>query len=173
MHRFTNFYLSQLRTRPLLTKSLTCFVVLGAGDMLTQCALERKSLQALDFGRTARFALLGIVYVAPALHLWYNFLATRMPGTAMSAVAQRVALDQFVFSPISLSVFMSTTAYMEGKPWAVSNDLLSPLLANWAVWIPFQFMNFRFVPTQLQVLSNNVMSVFWNAYISYTIHHPK
>ncbi|KAK2995688.1 hypothetical protein RJ640_000819, partial [Escallonia rubra] len=36
------------------------------------------------------------------------------------------------------------------------------VLANWQLWIPFQFLNFRFVPQQFQVLAANVVALAWN-----------
>ena len=33
----------------------------------------------------------------------------------------------------------------------LKQDWKSAVAANWKLWIPFQFINFRFVPQQLQV----------------------
>jgi hypothetical protein len=41
-------------------------------------------------------------------------------------------------------------------------------MANWCVWIPAQMINFGFVPLQFQVLFNNALGLFWNAYLSYS-----
>lgn len=42
--------------------------------------------------------------------------------------------------------------------------------ANWKLWIPFQFFNFRFVPPQLQVAAANVCALAWNVILSLLSH---
>lgn len=46
-------------------------------------------------------------------------------------------------------------------------DLPSAICANWALWVPAQFLNFRFVPAQYQVLFSNVVALAWNVYLSF------
>ena len=44
---------------------------------------------------------------------------------------------------------------MQGRTQDISaklkQDWTGAVIANWKLWIPFQFINFRFVPQQLQV----------------------
>ena len=46
-------------------------------------------------------------------------------------------------------------ASVQGKRHEVvpklKQDMRAILITNWKVWIPFQFLNFNFVPQQLQV----------------------
>jgi hypothetical protein len=44
------------------------------------------------------------------------------------------------------------------------------VLANWKLWVPFQFLNFRFVPPQLTVAAANVCAVVWNVILSLLSH---
>ena len=44
---------------------------------------------------------------------------------------------------------------------------------NWAMWIPAQLINFKFVPPQYQVLFANFVALFWNAYLSWASHQPQ
>lgn len=44
------------------------------------------------------------------------------------------------------------------------------VVANWKLWVPFQFLNFRFVPPQLQVAAANVCAVVWNVILSLLSH---
>lgn len=44
------------------------------------------------------------------------------------------------------------------------------MVANWKLWVPFQFINFRFVPPQLQVAAANVCAVVWNVILSLLSH---
>ena len=62
--------------------------------------------------RTGNFLLLGGAMVGPALHYWYGALATRFPlvegaktsAAAVRAILSRVALDQFLFTPLFVPV---------------------------------------------------------------------
>ncbi|RRT57617.1 hypothetical protein BHE74_00010816 [Ensete ventricosum] len=64
-------------------------------------------------------------------------------------------LAQFVFAPIFIGVFLSSVVALEGRPSQIKQKLqqewFSAVLANWQLWIPFQFLNFRFVPQKFQV----------------------
>ena len=133
----------------------------GLTNTTTTLSLENKtkSTKKFDPFRSLRFASLGLVVVTPSVFYWYRLLNYAVPGTLAVNVAQRVALDQFVFTPVFLSVFLSTVALVENKRWSVQNDLPSTLVTNWAVWIPFQAVNFSVVPKKLQVLAQNGLAV--------------
>ena len=44
------------------------------------------------------------------------------------------------------------------------------VVANWKLWVPFQFINFRFVPPNLQVATANVFALLWNVVLSFASH---
>lgn len=44
-------------------------------------------------------------------------------------------------------------------------NLGSVFLMQYKVWPVVNFVNFKFVPERLRVLTSNVLSVFWNAYL--------
>ncbi len=49
-------------------------------------------------------------------------------------------------------------------------DLFTVLKANWYLWIPFMFLNFRVIPLDLQAVASNVMALLWNVYMSFVTH---
>lgn len=49
-------------------------------------------------------------------------------------------------------------------------DLFTVLKANWSLWIPFMFLNFRVMPLNLQAVATNVMALVWNVYMSFVTH---
>lgn len=97
-------------------------------------------------------------------------------------------LDQLAFTPVILSTFISSLWSLEhvmdttdkknndtNKPAAPLDipqrlrDTLPALwLTNIAVWTPVQLFNFGFVTQRYQVLFANVISLAWNAYISFS-----
>ena len=49
-------------------------------------------------------------------------------------------------------------------------EFLPALVTNWGLWIPGNFINFRFVAPRLQVLFANVVALGWNGYLSWSTH---
>lgn len=84
----------------------------------------------IDWGRCARFTFLGAAFLAPALHYWYGFLIRTFPGTAVSTVVKRVALDQLAFTPVFLASFLSTVMVLDGNAAKVSLDHLTHGCSN-------------------------------------------
>ena len=90
------------------------------------------------------------------------------------AAVTSLALDQLVFAPTFLAVFIASLFTIEGNAAAVvpklKQDWSQTVVANWKVWVPFQFLNFRFVPVNLQVGAANVIALLWNTYMSWVTH---
>ena len=70
-----------------------CSVVIGAiGDLICQFYVEKAD--SLNWRRLINMCVLQGVLVGPTLHVWYGFLASKVPGASWAAVAKRLALDQ-------------------------------------------------------------------------------
>ena len=123
-----------------------------------------------DWYRISRFTFLGTVVVGPVLHLWYSFLMSKFPGSFLLHTVQRLALDQLVFAPIFLPLFLSLNLLLQGTPDDIipmlENDWFNALVANWSLWVPAQFLNFKFILPQFQVLFSNGVGFVWNIYLS-------
>ncbi|XP_039064130.1 protein sym-1-like [Hibiscus syriacus] len=169
---FLSWYLGLLAKYPVLTKAVTSALLTFVGDLICQLAIDH--VPSLDVKRTFIFTLLGLVLVGPALHFWYLNLSklVKLPGA--SGAFLRLLLDQFIFAPIFIGVFLSTLTTLEGRPSQVvpklQQEWFSAVVANWQLWIPFQFLNFRFVPQQFQVLAANFIAVIWNVILSFKAH---
>ena len=128
----------------------------------------------IDWSRTGRFLLIGAFWVAPATHLWYGFLSTRLiPGAATSTrIVQRLFVDQFGAAPVFCPTFMGLLWLLEGKtPSEVKMDLIQagPTLvtSNWILWIPAMGVMFSVVPLKFQVVYSNFVGLVWTVYLSY------
>ena len=128
----------------------------------------------IDWYRAGRFCLIGAFWVAPATHLWYGFLSTRLiPGAATpKRVIQRLFLDQFGAAPVFCPAFMGLLWLLEGKPLPeVKTDLLEagPTLvtSNWKLWIPAMGLMFSVIPLKFQVVYSNFVGLVWTVYLSY------
>ncbi len=94
------------------------------------------------------------------------------PTTA--GAVKRLLLDQFVWAPIFITGFFAALLTCEGRPQQIpaklESDLKDAVLTNWKLWIPAQFINFRFMPPQLQVLFANAVALVWNTYLAWATH---
>ncbi|KAJ6300709.1 hypothetical protein OIU76_021493 [Salix suchowensis] len=169
---FLSWYLNLLANYPVLTKAVTSAILTLMGDLICQLVIDQ--VASLDLKRTVMFTLLGLVLVGPTLHFWYFYLSKLVTVPGASGALLRLLVDQFVFSPIFIGVFLSTLVTLEGRPSQVipklQQEWFSAVLANWQLWIPFQFLNFRFVPQQFQVLAANVIALVWNVILSFKAH---
>ncbi|XP_042515071.1 protein sym-1 [Macadamia integrifolia] len=167
-----SWYLALLGKYPVMTKAVTSALLTFVGDLICQLWIDQVS--TLDLKRTFLFTLLGFVLVGPTLHFWYLYLSKLVTIPGASGALLRLLLDQFLFSPIFIGVFLSVLVTLEGRPSEVvpklQQEWFSAVLANWQLWIPFQFLNFRFVPQQFQVLAANVVALAWNVILSFKAH---
>jgi hypothetical protein len=182
-----------LERRPFLTKGLTSGFVAANGDLLCQYLMHRNNGTTERNGsfwnvwskrRTIHFFCLGSLWVAPVLHVWYGSLSRVTVAAASSRskwrlLAKRVALDQFVFTPVFFPTFLIGLWWLDGSlSWDMVQRQLPAIMphmlcANWAIWIPAQAINFSLVPLPYQVLFSNVVSLLWNAVVSYLEQQKK
>ncbi len=199
--RAWNTYNELLLKRPLLTKAITSGVISAIADVLSQkfftppmvnktpnsSEIENISqFSQFDTHRFFKFSLLGLVLVGPTLHFWYTTLSSLIPGQQIRNVVARLVLDQFVFSPIFICVFMSSVVSLDyaasvgmegiGNNTSSLSDLIKQklnesyvdtLAVSYSVWIPAMLLNFRFVPVHMQTLFSNGVGLLWNTYLSY------
>lgn len=131
----------------------------------------------------------GFIYIAVLLctHLYWNFSlyidhigrkAFRSCPKASTGLWSYI-LWSFLFSCSVISwelgllvfcTFIHTFILTEGK---LFQEWFSSVLANWKLWIPFQFLNFRFVPQQFQVCKYDLSKVhtIWYVHIVESLIH--
>lgn len=172
--QFAQRYNAALETQPVLTKMAMTAGIVGTGDVMTQMFIEKRRLSDLDWKRLARMSALGAFLIGPVLHHWYGYLYRIMPGSDMSTVIKRVALDQFTFAPVFTATFFTAIFTLEGRldelPKHFEDNYIPALKVNWMMWIPAQVINFSFIPPQHAVLFANFVALFWNSYLSWSSH---
>lgn len=137
-------YNTALQTDPLVTKSITASVILGAADLAGQ-ALEKKSkstttttTEGIDWARSARFAFFGFVLQAPWNHFYYQWLDGLIPPTEDPFTVtnlQKVVIDQAVQAPIFTILIFAFLGALEGKQWEsiqqqLQKDYKNTMVAN-------------------------------------------
>ncbi|KAF3327249.1 protein sym-1-like protein [Carex littledalei] len=169
---FFSWYLSALDKYPIITKAITSAILTLIGDLICQFVIDK--VAKLDLKRTFVFTFLGLALVGPTLHVWYLYLSKLVTMQGASGAVARLCLDQFLFSPVFIGVFMGLLITLEGKPSLVMPKLkqewFPSVIANWQLWVPFQFLNFYFVPQKFQVLAANFVALAWNVILSFKAH---
>ena len=168
-------YLIYLEKQPILTKMGTSGILNAIGDVIAQAFFGNAlGEENVDWRRTLTFTFLGAFLVGPALHFWYQALGKIVTVGGSYGAAMRLGLDQLVFAPMFLATFLSALFAIEGNskalPEKLRQDLFPTVVANWKIWVPFQFLNFRFVPMNLQVGAANIIALLWNVYLSWASH---
>ena len=112
-----------------MTKMITSGIIAASGDVLCQylttttvtnrSSSEESSstiievVSRYDWKRTIRFFILGSCLVAPTVHVWYNILMSRIPGTNVTSILKRLTADQGFFGPIFTGTFISCLTVLE------------------------------------------------------------
>ncbi|OEU18520.1 hypothetical protein FRACYDRAFT_153481, partial [Fragilariopsis cylindrus CCMP1102] len=157
------WYSKLLDTNPIITKCLSAGFISSIGNVLAQ---------GINHPQVSRFALLNILFVAPILHHWYQFINKAVPGRAFSKVLQRTFWDEFIFTPMYLPVFLGMLWKSEGTTndniiKMIISELPSIITAEWLVWVPTMIVTFRYIPMKFQVLTINLIGIFWQTFLSY------
>ncbi len=177
-----NSYLDALEANPLLVKSITAGVILGAADLSGQAIqqatseseLESADSSSVDIARFLRFAFFGFILQAPWNHFYYLLLDGALPPTEdpfTSTTAIKVVIDQFVQAPIFTVIIFAFLGVLEGKSLdnikeQLDEDYVDTMLANWKLWVPATAVNIAFCPPILRVLFLNVVFFFWSIFLS-------
>jgi hypothetical protein len=171
-------YNYHLNENPILTKSITAGIIAFIADIICQVYfpankeedMKKSPLERINWRRTANFTFINLFLVPPVMHWWYGLLSTKIVGTSFIAAVKRVIIDQSLFAPVIIPVFLGGTLILDGKPEEVvpklSKDWIPTLLTNYSVWIPAQLINFSVIPPPFRVLWANFVGFFWNIYLS-------
>ena len=177
-------YLSALESDPLLVKSITAGIILGAADLSGQAIQSKLAANnesgtaevsdGVDIARFLRFAFFGFILQAPWNHFYYLALDGVLPPTEDPLTATtgiKVAIDQFVQAPIFTVIIFAFLGFLEGKSTEdikkqLDDDYVDTMLANWKLWVPATFVNIAFCPPILRVLFLNCVFFFWSIFLS-------
>ena len=182
-------YLDALEANPLLVKSVTAGVILGAADLSGQAIQQSlnsssnddnivmndsSSSSSVDIARFLRFAIFGFILQAPWNHFYYLLLDGALPPTIdpfTPTTFIKVIIDQFVQAPIFTVIIFAFLGVLEGKSLdsireQLDEDYVDTMVANWKLWVPATAVNIAFCPPILRVLFLNVVFFFWSIFLS-------
>ena len=116
-----------------------------------------------DPWRTARMFGFGFLWYGPYQYYWYNALEFLMPTRSLVNFLIKVASNQLLLAPATLTAVFSWNLICQGKekeiPGKLKNDLVPTMMNGWKFWIPAASLNFWIVPLNMQVRSINNIGI--------------
>lgn len=173
LQKVIKVYNNALARNPVGTKACTSFIGFSIGDRLAQTIMDAP----FDPYRTLRLGLYGLLLDGPIGHAWYRLLDKYVEPnnpTGTKAVLTKTALDQLLWAPAMTCIFFAFLKLLEGHPDAIlgtiQTKLVPTVVANYLLWPLAHYFNFKYVPSEHRILFNNVVSIAWNAWLSWFSH---
>jgi len=161
-----------LHTYPLITQCATTGVLLGAGDLIAQKAVE-KQLE-INWKRTAKFSAFGLLFVGPVIRNWLLILERLYGTTGKLTPIKKVLTDQLCFAPVLQFTAIPVLGLMDGHSRdkieaRIRKDYYDIMIANWKLWPIVATVNFYFVPLNYRLPVVALVSLFWNVYYTWKL----
>ncbi|RDD40226.1 Mpv17-like protein 2 [Trichoplax sp. H2] len=155
----------------MLANVISAGALCGLGDIIQQ---NLEGSEKHDWKRTGRMATVGLLVGLPT-HYFYTFLDQKLVGTAATTIGKKVVLDEALMAPISISTFYLGMGMLEGQNWDDSKDewqrkFWPTYKVDVIVWPIGQAINFKFIPGTWRVLYVNVLTLFYDIFLSYMKH---
>mmetsp|Transcript_16226 Transcript_16226/g.51768 ORF Transcript_16226/g.51768 Transcript_16226/m.51768 type:complete len:205 (-) Transcript_16226:197-811(-) len=177
MHRIAAVWLSALQRRPRLVNGVQGGFLGGTGDAIAQ-RLERRAdtePARVDARRLAGASALGVLFSGFIYPPLYALLEGLWPGTAFRAVAAKACSDVLLLGIFGNATSISGRLLLAGRApsevtRSVRETMPSVLVNEVRVWLPYNLLAFRFVPTAVRPTTTAFLSLLWQVYISWTAH---
>lgn len=114
------------------------------------------------------FSLSGSFQVSIFTHSWLFIL-----GGGYKIIARKFVFDQFIIGPMLVHWTLFVIGLINGKTVIEASDnarsnLLNTMKYSYSIWPMVALLNFSVIPVYLRVLHVNIVSLFWNWFLSYT-----
>jgi len=162
-------YSTNMKKRPYTTNAFNAFILGFVGDVICQKVVEKKT--EMDWKRTGRFVFFCTYYqgmIDTGVYRFYD----RLKLTPI----KKSLVDNFLHVPLAyMPAWFLTDGLLSGRtPTEVAmekkDNYIRTLAACATMWIPYQYLNFRYFPPSMQVLAVNVGCLVWNVVLSFLTH---
>ncbi|KAI9495901.1 hypothetical protein BDB00DRAFT_810881 [Zychaea mexicana] len=172
MNRLLTKYQQQVTERPLRTFACQSGTMFTIGDLVAQQAIEKKGNDH-DAARTIRMGVYGFCIGGPMVGSWFTFLnnAIKIQHRVKGALV-RLAIDQTCFTPTLNAVFLTSISLLEGRSFAEIREkfrtsYFTAVCNSYRLWPFVNLFGFLFIHPPYRPLTNSVIAIGWNAYLSY------
>ncbi|KAL7744512.1 hypothetical protein ACLKA6_017036 [Drosophila palustris] len=153
---------------------------MGAGDVIAQLAVEKKSYKDYNMERTAKFSAIGFCFVGPALRRWYIKLDTLVvkEQPAFHRGIKKMVIDQTCVAPPFTLILSYLVPFVNGKKHeeivqSIRDGYVDLMKRSYTLWPLAQVVNFSLLPIQYQVLFVQLIALIWNCYLSMVLNKEK
>ena len=184
MQRVIHAYNARLHSHPYSTKAAGTALTYVCSDLTAQTIERRRSEcsesageAALSAERALKFGAVGGFWVGPLLTYWFQLMDRVVPGRTPRAIAVKMLVDQTVQGPFMIGTMFAWCAVLNGASGAaivckLKDELLNTWVNSVYVWAPVQIFQQAVVPLQYRVAVSNVVSYFWDTYLSLQMMPP-
>ncbi|MEE6483250.1 hypothetical protein FKM82_013478 [Ascaphus truei] len=102
------------KRHPWLT-NVTIYGSLFASADIVQQKLSKGPHEPIDFKQTAKVGIVGFCFHANFNFFWLRFIERVFPGSAPHNVIKKVACDQLMAAPITISAFYTGLSLLDGE----------------------------------------------------------
>lgn len=142
--------------------------LMGTGDCIAQY-LDKSHNSKFNWRRWCHYTLINGFSNGVGLTLWYRFLEWRFPIKKPFSVLKKIALDEVIFAPISISLYIILSNYLKYRPWLhhYSSTFIDIWKTDLLIWPISNSINFKYIPVGYQPIWTSFISLGWNTFISY------
>ncbi|KAL3060113.1 hypothetical protein OYC64_014660 [Pagothenia borchgrevinki] len=138
------------RAHPYVGNVLGYTTLFASADVIQQSVLGGEHARpGIDWCQTARVATVGFCFHANFNYFWLRALERALPGGGIRAVTGKVAVDQMVAAPLTISAFYIGLSLLENKD-DVFEDWTQKFWTSYKTgviyWSIMQAVNFTLVP---------------------------
>lgn len=139
----------------------------SAADLMVQLAVEKKT--NIDKKRNSLFSIFGLTYLGGWQYYLYNHLLEKN----FKAPLTKVLIDQCIHHPLGyFPAFYTLKTIVYQQPLSAAwdlykNNIVDDLLACWSIWVPAQYINFRYVPIPFRIPFVCTISFAWTGFLSW------
>ena len=170
-HRLIVWYNARLAAAPYSTKAVGTGTTYVFSDLTAQAIEAEPRDPGERVARALKFGAVGGLWVGPLLTHWFNVMERVLPGASLRPLAIKLFVDQVVQGPLMIGSMFCWCALANGASLpAIRAKLEEELFSTWCasvwVWAPVQVLQQAAVPLQYRVAVSNVVSYFWDTYLS-------
>ena len=175
-------YQNAVGAHPVAVKAGLTGVTYMLGDMIAQLVQQKQQIMLLelpprslrdnllrmDIRRYARAGLVGLAFLGPLAHFYYEYVADNFGSWPTLC---KIALDQTLYLAFYNTLYYLVLGQLAGRPLSevaaqYSEQFWQLLTAGWKLWPFVGLITYTFVPTEHRVLFVDAIEIAYSAILS-------